>query len=149
MTHEKIQKQLSEYLEYDLRQLIDRRVSAFKRQLEYIKTKDSPHLLKLYSNNWNDEMFKVVFVLNSFYQLVLGPLDSSARCSTIIGLGSDIPISYGTSIKFNAYRTRKISKAVESFNKIIAKLEINNFVMGLNSANDIVFNLAKVLYEDK
>lgn len=149
MTHDKIQKQLSEYLEYDLRQLIDKRVSAFKRQLEYIKTNDSPHLLKLYSNNWNDEMFKVVFVLNSFYQLVLGPLDSSARSSTVIGLGSDIPISYGTSIKFNASRSRKINKAVESFNKIVAKLEINSFVMGLNSANDIVFNLAKVLYEGK
>ncbi len=149
MTHDKIQKQLSEYLEYDLRQLIDKRVSAFKRQLEYMKTKDSPHLLKLYSNNWNDEMLKVVFVLNSFYQLVLGPLDSSARSSTIIGLGSDIPISYGTSIKFNASRNRKINKAVESFNKIVEKLEINSFVMGLNSANDIVFNLAKVLYEGK
>lgn len=147
MTHEKIQKQLSEYLEYDLRQLIDKRVSAFKRQLEYTKTKDSPYLLKLYSNNWNDEMFKVVFVLNSFYQLVLGPLDSSARSSTISGLGSDIPINYGTSIKFNASRSRKINKAVESFNNIIAKLEINSFVMGLNSANDIVFHLAKVLYE--
>ena len=71
MAHEKIQKQLSEYLEYELRQLIDKRVSAFKRQLEYVKTKDNPHLIKLYSNNWNDEMLKVVFVLNSFYQLVL------------------------------------------------------------------------------
>ncbi|KPV96783.1 hypothetical protein AN214_01244 [Pseudoalteromonas sp. P1-9] len=149
MAHEKIQKQLSEYLEYDLRQLIDKRVSAFKRQLEYIKTKNNSHLLKLYSNNWNDEMLKVVFVLNSFYQLVLGPLDSSARSSTLCGLGSDIPISYGSSIKFNVSRSRKINKTVESFNNIIVKLEINSFVMGLNSANDIVFNLAKDLYEDE
>jgi hypothetical protein len=149
VAHEKIQKQLSEYLEYELRQLIDKRVSAFKRQLEYVKTKDNQHLIKLYSNNWNDEMLKVVFVLNSFYQLVLGPLDSSARSSTNSGLGSDIPISYGKSIKFNASRSRKINKAVESFNNIIAKLEINSFVMGLNSANDIVFNLAKDLYENE
>lgn len=149
MAHEKIQKLLSEYLEYDLRQLIDKRVSAFKRQLEYIKTKDNLHLIKLYSNNWNDEMLKVVFVLNSFYQFVLGPLDSSARSSTENGLGSEIPISYGNSIKFNASRSKKINKAVESFNNIILKLEIDSFVMGLNSANDIVFNLAKELYEDE
>ena len=121
MAHEKIQKQLSEYLEYELRQLIDKRVSAFKRQLEYIKAKDNTHLIKLYSNNWNDEMLKVVFVLNSFYQLVLGPLDSSARSSTLNGLGSEIPITYGASIKFNASRSHKINKAVESFNNIIAR----------------------------
>ncbi|MEC8965005.1 hypothetical protein ACO1HB_09835 [Alteromonas macleodii] len=149
MAHEKIQKQLSQHLEYELRQLIDKRVSAFKRQLEYIKAKDNTHLIKLYSNNWNDEMLKVVFVLNSFYQLVLGPLDSSARSSTLNGLGSEIPITYGASIKFNASRSHKINKAVESFNNIIARSEINSFVMGLNSANDIIFNLAKELHEDE
>ena len=95
MAYEKIQKQFCEYLEYDLKMLIEKRVSAFIRQLEYIKTQDNQYLIRLYSNNWNDEMLKVVFVFNSFYQLVLGPLSSSARNSTVYELGAEIPIAYG------------------------------------------------------
>lgn len=149
MTHEKIQKQFCEYLEYDLRLLIEKRVSAFNSQLEYIKTQNNTHLTKLYSVRWNDEMLRVVFVLNSFYQLVLGPLASSARISSPCGLGREVPIIYGSSISFNTSRNRKINKAVEIFDAIIREAYIDHHVMGLNSANDIIYKLSKDLYEDR
>jgi len=145
MVYEKIQKQLSEYLEYDLKLLIEKRVSVFIRQLEYIKTQDNIYLIKLYANGWNDEMIKVVFVLNSFYQLVLGPLSSSSRSSTVHGLGSEIPIVYGKSIIFDKSRSQQINKAVDSFNSLINKAKINAYALGSSSANDIIYNLTKEL----
>lgn len=139
----KILNTLCQYLEFDLKILIEKRYSAFERQLKYLKTQNKNYLIILYSNSWTDERLKVIFALNSFYQLVLGPLSSSALNISNTGLGRDIPIKYGKSITFNQARNRQIIKAEERFNSIIAELNIPHFVLGMNSANDIIYNIWK------
>ena len=73
-------------------------------------------LLIVREGGWTQEQLEVLCVLcvlNSFYQIVLGPLASSAREHTG-QLGSEIPVLHG-SMLFDAQRARDISSGRRHF----------------------------------
>lgn len=92
----KILDTLTKSLEWDVKKQLTIRYEAFNRQLEYLKSQNNQYLLMLYKAKWNDEKFRVLFALNSFYQIVLGPLSSSSKNISNTGLGGEVPILYGS-----------------------------------------------------
>jgi len=49
------------------------------RELRFLKARQDRFLAVIQSAGWTDERLEVLCGLNFFYQLVLGPLASSAR----------------------------------------------------------------------
>ncbi len=140
---------LTQYLEWDVKKQIFNRTDAFKRQLTYMKDQNNEMLFVLYRNGWSDQKLHVVFAFNSFYQLVLGPLASSALNISETGIGASIPIKYGSSIKFDKSRNRKISNANADFFFLLSQLGISPWLVNYSSANDIVYGIHKGLLESE
>lgn len=145
----KILEDLTKYLEWDDKKQIFNRTDAFKRQLAYIKEQNNQMLSVLYRYGWSDQKLHVVFAFNSFYQLVLGPLASSALPISNTGVGSSIPIRYGSSIKFDKSRNRKISNANSDFFTLLSQLDISPWLVNHSSANDIVYSIYKGLLKSE
>lgn len=140
---------LVEKMEWEIKEQCERRYEALVRQYNYLIEKQNDHLLFTYSKGWFSERYKVLFALNSFFQIVLGPLASSSRGVSDIGVGSRIPISYGASIKFDEPRNRAINKAYLDFEVLIREAGIDEWWLNLNQANDIVYQVAKKLRENE
>jgi len=136
-------------MEREVKNQCERRYEALVRQYSYLVEKQNEHLMFTYSKGWFSERYKVLFALNSFYQIVLGPLASSSRGVSEIGIGSIIPISYGAVIKFDDARNRKINKAYIDFNALIYESGMDEWWLNLNQANDIVFQIAKKIKENE
>lgn len=136
-------------MEWKIKNQCERRYEALLRQYNYLVEKKNEHLMFTYREGWFSERYKVLFALNSFFQIVLGPLASSSRGVSEIGIGSRIPISYGTAIKFDDARNRAINKAYLDFNVLIYESGIDEWWLNLNQANDIVYQVAKKIREDE
>lgn len=136
-------------MEWEIKEQCERRYEALVRQYNYLIEKQNEHLMFTYSKGWFSERYKVLFALNSFFQIVLGPLASSSRGTSEIGVGSRIPISYGASIKFNESRNRTINNAYHDFGVLILESGIDEWWLNLNQANDIVYQVAKKLRENE
>lgn len=122
----KILNTLTNNLEGDTRRQIFRRYDAFIRQLEYLKSQNDQKIIILREDGWSDNKFKVIFALNSFYQEVIGPLSSSAQSDRATGLGSQIPIVYGSMVKFTSSRSNKIQEAYNDFIQLAYDLDITD-----------------------
>lgn len=136
-------------MEREVKVQCERRYETLVRQYNYLIEKQNEHLLFTYSKGWFSERYKVLFALNSFFQIVLGPLASSSRGVSEIGIGSRIPISYGAAIKFDDSRNRTINKAYLDFGTLIYEFGIEEWWLNLNQANDIVYKIAKKLRENE
>lgn len=142
-------KLLIEKMDWEIREQCDRRYQALNRQYNYLIEKQSEHLLFTYSKGWFSEKYRILFALNSFYQIVMGPLASSSRGVAEIGVGSIIPISYGSSIKFNSSRNSAVNAAYEDFKYLAYELDIDEWWLNLNQADDIVYQIAKKIRADE
>jgi len=136
-------------MERDIKSQCDRRYDALVRQYNYLLEKQNEHLIFTHSRGWFSERYKVLLALNSFFQIVLGPLASSSRGVSEIGIGSSIPISYGTAIKFDKARNRTINKAYVDFIALIYNFGMDEWWLNLNQANDIVYQVAKKIKENE
>lgn len=136
-------------MEREVKNQCERRYEALVRQYNYLVEKQNEHLMFTYSNGWFSERYKALFAFNSFYQIVLGPLASSSRGVSEIGIGSTIPIIYGSVIKFYEARNRKINKAYIDFNVLIYESGMDEWWLNLNQASDIVFQIAKKIKENE
>lgn len=136
-------------MEWEIKEQCERRYDALTRQYNYLLEKQNEHLIFTFSKGWFSERYKVLFAFNSFFQIVLGPLASSSRGVSEIGVGSRIPISYGASIKFSESRNSTINKAYHDFGALIFEFGIDEWWLNLNQANDIVYQVAKKLREDE
>ena len=137
-------KTLTTGLDSDLRKKIQVRVDALMREIKYLKENDDTRLSELEIKGWNSERLEIICVLNAFYQLILGPLASSAREKTGV-LGEEIPILYGELLRFDTDRNRKIRSAHQAFTEIISGLPGQLNLLTASHASDVVFALNKAL----
>lgn len=136
-------------MEREVKEQCERRYEALVRQYNYLVEKQNEHLMLTYKKGWFSQRYKVLFALNSFFQIVLGPLASSSRGVSEIGIGSRIPISYGAAIKFDDSRNRLINKAYLDFGALIHDSGIDEWWLNLIQANDIVYQVAKRIRESE
>jgi hypothetical protein len=136
-------------MERDIKDQCDRRYQALVWQYRYLVETQNEHLIFTYSQGWFSERYKVLFALNSFFQIVIGPLASSSRGVSEVGVGSSIPINYGASIKFDEARNHSINKVYSDFINLVNEFGIDEWWLNLNQANDITYQIAKKLRSDE
>jgi hypothetical protein len=121
------------------RHSIQARWDAMLRELAYLQGRRDARLQFVTSKGWSVEKLAVLFWCNSFYQNVIGPLESSLRASSL-SLGVEIPISHGTEY-FNRRRALRTQSATSEFGAVIGRLGFQRNWLFKNTANDIIFYL--------
>lgn len=129
-------------LDRDLRTQIVARREAMLREKRFLEEREDPSLSSVKAIGWTDERFEALCGLNSFYQLVLGPLASSARERMGL-LGRDIPILYGETLRFDAERAARLRSAHADFFETIADLPDAVGLLTAPHFSDLVFRLAR------
>lgn len=138
---------LLERLDSDLRQQVRKRQDGMLRELRYLNDQRDYRLLAVRRRGWSDERLTVLCGLNAFYQLVLGPVASSARERTGV-LGRDSVILYGKSIRFDADRNRRIRAALMSFMRAIEDVPASQGVLTAPRFDDLLFRLHRELEDN-
>lgn len=134
-------------LESDLKRRIVQRVETMLREIRFLQEREDERLSFLLIRGWSLDRLEVLCELNAFYQIVLGPLSSSARERTG-SLGNEIPIIYGSTMRFDITRARRIQAAHRAFMTAVADLPLAENLLTANHAGDIVFRLRGMLRND-
>jgi len=122
------------------RQVLDRR-EAMLRELRFLRVRQDRFLEVVQSAGWTDQRLEVLCGLNSFYQLVLGPLASSARERFGI-LGGEVPILYGDSLRFDRQRATQLRSAHRAFFAALSEVPDAHKMVKAPHFSDLVFRLA-------
>lgn len=123
---------------------IQSRVDALMREVKYLNESQSELLLEIQQAGWSNDRLEVICELNAFYQMVIGPLASSARERTG-ALGENIPILYGDKIRFDSNRNRKMRSLHRAFMEAISDLPATSDLMSANQAFDLIKTLRTTL----
>lgn len=136
-------------MDRDIRDQCDRRYQALVRQYSYLVEKQNQDLMFTYYRGWFSDRYKVLFAFNSFFQIVIGPLASSSRGVSLVGVGSSIPINYGASMRFDDTRNKAVNKAYSDFIALIYATGIDEWWLNLNQASDIVYKVAEKIRKNE
>lgn len=131
-----------QHLDVAVRQGIERRVDSMIRELNYLAGVPESGVARLRSAGWSDDTLHVIFVLNSVFQRLLGPLRAAARGGPK-GLGTDIPVTYGSMV-FDAGTAKSITAAMESFNLVTRSLGVQPSWLRANTCRDLIFAMTGV-----
>lgn len=139
-----VTQSLTAGLDSDLRNRIRQRVSEMMRQVRYLEESQNSRLREVREAGWTLERIELLAALNSFYQVVLGPLASSAR-KGLKSNGRAIPILYGDSIRFDRERSAAIQRAHLGFFRAIEQVPDPGRLLEANHADDMVYRLSLIV----
>jgi hypothetical protein len=137
---------LTKGLDRPIRLTIERRVEAMMRQIGYLAEVSDERLGFLQQRGWTHDRLAALCTLNSFYQIVVGPLASSARGETRIGLGDRLPIEYGDEIRFDSKRSAEMRALHIGFMDLVAATRLPFNFLHANHADDLIFTLFNYLH---
>lgn len=103
MTLDPVTNLLTSRFDKELRIAVLNRRENMLRELRYLEERRDQRLDVARQQQWTKERFEALCGLNSFYQLVLGPLASSSR-ERFGTLGREVPILYGETLRFDSNR---------------------------------------------
>lgn len=127
-------------LEPPVRLSVRRRVEKMERQYDYLRSVDEADLAFALSRGWSDQKFSVLFVLNSIYQLCIGPLHASANASG--AMGSDIVIRHGSDA-YGRARAREVNMMASDYDSLATKLGLDPKLLQKNTCKDLVYWIAR------
>ena len=122
-----------------VRQGVLRRIDAMERELAFLVVKEDRRVFALRRNGWGEDRLQLLFVLNSIYQHVLGPLHGASRGGPE-GLGKSVAIRHGTA-SFSSQTSGAKIAALKDFNEMVVTLGFARDLLNLNTCEDIVFRL--------
>jgi len=140
---------LTKGLAHEVRQQIVRRVEDMCPHLTFLKQKQDPNWKYVRGKGWSRSHLEVVCCLNAFYQVVLGPLASSARGDVPLGLGETVPILYGEDLRFDRTRSRTVRQAYDAFLRMMSEFDVQREYLTASYADDVVFQIAKYIKKDE
>jgi hypothetical protein len=121
------------------RRAVQIRWDAMLRELAYLRERRDARVQFVSTKGWSVEKLAVLLWCNSFYQLVMGPLESSLRVS-MLSLGIDVPISHGSE-HFDSRRAAGTKQAVTAFAEVIGRLGFQKRWLCKNTTGDVLFFL--------
>jgi len=124
----------------DLRQKFEDRVGAMGRELRYMDETDNAQLKAAIDLGWSFERLGILCALNSFFQLVIAPLASSAGTQGRT-LGDTVPIIHGEKLRFDRARATSVRAMVAYFMLSINAAGIGERLLTASHAGDLVFYL--------
>ena len=122
----------------DVRAVLDRRVAAMIRHLDYLEAAEVDTYELVRETGWTPAMLASVVGLNSFYQVVLSPLSSWARDDSPAGLVDDFPVSYGTRLRFDRGSRVRVRIMMSEFWSLVGESGIPAVAVEANQADDLV-----------
>jgi len=128
------------------KQGVGRRVDAMIRELAFMDKKGDDNLGFIRERRWSDERLRVLFILNSVYQLVLGPQEAACHTTPQV-LGGSVPIVHGTFVVDKSFRGRT-SSAVSEFFAICAAAGFREQLLTLTTCRDIIYWVARYEREE-
>lgn len=125
-------------LDGDLQRQVRSRVDAMRRHLAFMAVSDNRDYHVVLRAGWTGERMEILCELNSFYQVILGPLASSARSGQGQVLGKEIPIQYGEALRFDAERAELVRRAMASFMWRVRRLGLTSRMLTAARADDLI-----------
>ena len=116
------------------------------RELRFLEERQDRRLLTAHRYKWTNSRLEVLCGLNAFYQLVLGPLTSSARDRYGV-LGQDVPILYGETLRFDSSRSSKIREAHQTFFAALEDVPVARQLLTAPHFDDLLFRLVRTFEE--
>lgn len=138
-----VYQSLIRQLDTPVRATIQRRAEAMMRQIVYLQETEQERLVFLLRAGWTLDRLAVLCSINSFYQIVIGPLASSGRSDSRTGLGERIPIQYGEEIKFDGKRAADMRRLHTAFTTLVHSMNIPLRLLYANHADDLIFELSR------
>lgn len=136
-------KTLTRGLDHNLKAQVASRVDVMIRELRYLEERRDDHFLFVQERHWPLAKLELLCVLNSFYQVVLGPLASSARDRSGHALEAT-PILHG-SIRFDRERAAKIKAAHGAFTRLVRTAGVDQDILAANHSYDLVLSLRRFI----
>ena len=127
-------------LEARARQSLLRRTEAMERELAFLSSREDRNLIFIRERGWTDERLQLLFLLNSVYQHVLGPIQVAARGGPE-GLGGEIPVRHGQ-IVFDREKASRVKMSIRAFLSIVDELRFMRSWLYANTCADAVFAIA-------
>jgi len=144
-----VYKTLIKPLDPELRLTIQQRTDSMMRQIDYLEEHENSELAFIQQRGWTTSRLNVLCYLNSFYQIVIGSLASSARAETRIGLGERIPIKYGEEIRFDKERSAQIRAVHTAFLDVVRQTNLPDRFLHANHTDDLVFEISRFEHASK
>lgn len=123
-----------------VRRSVLRRIDAMERELAFLVEREDDTVRFIQRRGWSDERLQVLFVLNSVYQQVLGPIQAAAKEGPE-GLGSTIPVRHGTA-SFSRKTAGSVQLAMKDFLAMADMLKLQRTWLHSNTCGDVVFAVA-------
>lgn len=130
-------------LDARVRRSVLRRVEDMERELKFLGDREDEKLVLIRQRGWTDERMQLLFVLNSVYQIVIGPLQSAGRMGPE-GLGRAVPVKHGT-LLVNAESAQGAQKAMRAFGAMVRALKYWQELLYCSTCGDAVFSIAVML----
>lgn len=140
---------LTRKLDWDVKQQCQRRHEALIRQYKYLLETENEYLLLTLKKGWFTEKYRVLFAMNTFFQVVIGPLASSSRGVSDVGIGSTTPIYYGESVIFDTARNKTINKMYMNYITMADEFGFKEWWLAQNRAADITYQIARDMKGDE
>lgn len=127
-------------LDARVRRGVVQRIDAMERELAFLTQREDANVIFIRRHGWSDERLQTLFVLNSVYQQVLGPLQAAAREGPE-GLGGTIPVRHGAA-SFSRRTTGQVQIAIRDFLAMVDTLKLQRRWLHSNTCGDVVFAIA-------
>jgi hypothetical protein len=134
-------------LDRELRAKILSRRENMLRELRFLREQRDEMLATVVAAGWSENRLSALCGLNAFYQLVIGPLASSAKDRFGI-LGMEMPILHGET-RFDHERTARLRAAHMAFMAALTDVPKAHRIMTAPHLSDLVYRLAKAVEEHR
>jgi hypothetical protein len=133
---------LSRAMNAETRASVRNRWGAMQREYQYLEQKRDARLFFIREKGWTPEKFGVLCWLNSFYQLLLGPLEAATRASHL-NLGVEFPVLHGTE-RFDSARRNQTIQAASAFRALVVELGFTFDWLTKHTARDIIYYIYRL-----
>ncbi|MDP9084565.1 MAG: hypothetical protein M3N50_12505 [Pseudomonadota bacterium] len=124
-----------------VRQGVFRRVDAMERELAFLMERRDENVALIRRRGWTDDRLQLLFLLNSMYQQLIGPLQAAARGGPE-GLGSTVAVCHGKTV-FDRAGAARTQLLVRDFLAMIDTLKLQRIWLQSNTCGDVVFSIAE------
>lgn len=140
----KIFNPLINNIDSKIRLLILNRIDAMERELNYLIEVNDVGINHLLNNRWEKEHIYTIFIFNSIYQNLIGPIEASIRGNSI-GLVDEIPLQHGNFMIDKEYK-KKARKMISDFYSI-SSIDIG--WLQATTCRDLVFRITRIKNNNK
>jgi len=135
---------LTEGLESKTKQLIQRRYEALMSGVLFEQKRNSANFRTALDGGWSIGKIEILCCLNSFYQIVLGPVASISAGGSENCILNEHSIKFGNVLTITNVDAASAHDCHQDFKRLVGELRINYWCLLANHAQDLLYHLTRV-----